>query len=411
MNDEQKLLLKIVGVSLFGGDLPSISENQIEMIIAESNKQAVFPLLFSVLDRQLQEKLTPEKYSVQSEEFLRYAIAGTRNFAEHEELHELMIRSGIPYVVIKGLASAMYYPEPSLRSMGDVDFLVGTKDIFAAGQLLESIGFSVEHGSKKDGIHVAYERPPMSVWELHRNVNGIPKGETGKKIQHEIDNTIRSAEIKIVDGTTCCFPDKLHHGLVLLLHTASHLTHEGVGLRHICDWVVFASSLGDYDFREIFERKLKSFGLWQFAQALTLLGVLYLGAPEREWAMEAFERGSANKTTLDGLMHDIISGGNFGTKDLNRYREIKYIANNGTGTVSADGILIQVIKSLNKKVHTNHKTISKHKILMPIGFIAEGGKYLGLLITGKRKSKGTKRMLNEASERKRIYSRLHLFEE
>ena len=42
-------------------------------------------------------------------------------------------------------------------------------------------------------------------------------------------------------------------------------------------------------------------------------------------------------------------------------------------------------------------------------YLAVGGKYIGLLLTGKRKSSNTKQMLKEAADRKRIYSSLNLF--
>ena len=410
MNDVQSLLLQVISAALFNKKAPDVASDQLMPLVDESKAQAVYPLAFSVLDSQLQEKLTAEQYNECSEEFFRYAIAGTQNFAEHSELHELMTANEIPYVAMKGLASARYYPEPNLRSMGDVDFLVAKENVSRAGKLLESIGFAVDHGEEDDGIHIAYTRSPMSIWELHHSVNGIPNNEIGELIRAEMDKAIPTSETTEVDESTCCLPDKLHHGLIMLLHTASHLTSEGVGLRHLCDWVVFVSALSDAEFREIFEKKLKRFGLWRFAQALTLLGIRYLGAPNKVWALEAAESRKLDDATLEGLMNDIISGGNFGTKDMNRYREIKYISDRSEGTVGKNGLLRQGFKTMNAKVRANHKTLGKHKLLLPAGYLAESGKYIGLLITGKRKSSGTKQMLKEAAERKKIYSLLKLFE-
>lgn len=411
MNEAQRLLLQIVGAVLFGKEVPTISaENMIESLVNESKSQAVFPLLFSVLESQLQERLSPEQYQAYSEDFFRYAIAGTQNFAEHSELHELMTHSQIPYTVLKGFASALYYPEPSLRSMGDVDFIVYSQDLSRAGSLLESVGFVADHAEDDEGKHIAYSRPPMSIWELHRTVNGIPRGEKGELIRTEMEKVIDSAELVAQEDVICMVPDHFHHGLIMLLHMASHLTSEGVGLRHLCDWVVFASSMSDAEFRNLFEKKLKSFGLWQFAQVLMLLGINYLGVPKRVWALEALESHKVEEGVLTGLINDILSGGNFGTKDMNRYREIKYISDRRERTVSSVGNARQVIRSMNEKVCVAHKFIGKHKMLYPIGYIAEGGKYFGLLITGKRKSSSTKRMLKEASERKRIYSSLNLFQ-
>ena len=53
-------------------------------------------------------------------------------------------------------------------------------------------------------------------------------------------------------------PSHFHHGLNLLLHTNQHLLGEGLGLRHLCDWAVFAAGFSDEEFRELFEEKLKA---------------------------------------------------------------------------------------------------------------------------------------------------------
>lgn len=409
MNEVRSLLLKTIGAALFDKTVPTIEKESIVPLIKESKAQAVFPILFSALDVQLQELLNAEQYAKCNEEFYRYAIAGTQNFAEHGELHELMVSNKMPYVAMKGIASAMYYPEPSLRSMGDVDFLVEQEKVAEAGKLLESIGFTVDHGEEDEGKHIAYTRFPMSIWELHRTVNGIPATAVGERIQEEMAETINTAQKLNIEGVTCLVPDPLHHGLIMLLHTASHLTNEGVGLRHLCDWVVFVSSLSDTEFRKIFEKKLKDFGLWRFAQVLTMLGIRYLDAPKRVWALEAYESKKITSEQLENLMNDILSGGNFGTKDMNRYREIKYISDRDERTVGSGSILRQGFKTMNHKVYENYKTIKKYRFLLPIGYIAEGGKYLGLLVSGKRKTSDTKQMLKEAAERKKLYSSLNLF--
>lgn len=409
MNNVQHLLLQVISVALFGGKAPSIATEHIDLLVKESKAQAVFPLFFSVVKSCLKTKLRVEQFETYNGEFFRYAINGTQNFVEHGELHKLMTANDMPYVAMKGLASAMYYSEPSLRAMGDVDFLVEKGKVSKVGKLLESIGFSVEHGGEDD-IHIAYKRTPMSIWEMHSSVNGVPKNIVGEKIQAELDRTIATAEIVKIDGFTCRVPNRFHHGLIMLLHTASHLTSEGVGLRHLCDWVVFASSLSDEQFREIFENKLKGFGLWRFAQVLTMLGIKYLNAPKRSWAIEAIESKKVDEATLQGLMEDILNGGNFGKKDINRYREIKYISERGEHTVTSDGIFKQGMRTLNSKVCSDYPFINRHRMFLPVGWIAETGKYAALLISGKRKSANTKQMLKNAAERKRIYSNLKLFE-
>ena len=95
---------------------------------------------------------------------------------------------------------------------------------------------------------------------------------------------------------------------------------------------------------------------------------------------------------------------------MNRYREIKYISNRGESTVDKKHIVLQAFDTLNHKVYSDYKWIEKRKLLLPIGWVAEGGKYAGLLISGQRKSKNTSVMLREAAKRKDIYSKMNLFE-
>ena len=68
------------------------------------------------------------------------------------------------------------------------------------------------------------------------------------------------------------------------------------------------------------------------------------------------------------------------------------------------------MRTLNQKVYDENHFIDKHRYLLPVGWAIEGGKYFGLLITGKRKSNGTSSMLKEAAIRKDIYSRMELFD-
>lgn len=95
---------------------------------------------------------------------------------------------------------------------------------------------------------------------------------------------------------------------------------------------------------------------------------------------------------------------------MNRYREIKYISNRGVNTVDDKSIVSQGLSTLNRKVYNDYGWIDRHRFFLPIGWVAEGGKYIGLLITGKRKNKGASVMLREAAKRKDIYSQMQLFE-
>lgn len=402
--DEIKLsLLRIVRYQLFGGKKPKTNADSLD-ILKEAKAQTVFSTAFSFFQDELSGS-DVSKLPKAQEEFFRDLIINTNNFQEHNELNELMKAHNIPYVAIKGLSSAAYYPDPSLREMGDVDFLVYEKDFERARQAVLSIGFDVDHGDEK-GKHIAFKRDPMSIWEQHRRINGIPKGNIGKLIEEEIYETIETARTITLDGAVCRIPDEFHHGLIILLHMISHMTSEGIGLRHLCDWAVFVNSFTDDEFVELFVGRLKSFGILKYAQIMTALSEKYLGIEHKQWS----ENLDIDNDLLHGIMTDIMNGGNFGKKDANRYREIKYISNRGERTVDRKNIAAQVIWTLNQKTYLDYPWIKKSKIFLPFGWFAESGKYARLLMTGKRKSKSTSAMLKEAANRKNIYSKMELFE-
>ncbi len=390
---------------LFGGEKPQIDPASFAEILKEAEAQTVFTTVFSDLEKSLV-KYFPREYEKYSEKFFSNVITNTQNFTEHGELNKIMNQNSIPYCAIKGIASAYYYPEASLRDMGDVDFLVYEKDFEKAKQTVLGAGFEIDHGDVDDGIHIAFSRKPLSFWEQHRSVNGIPGGRVGELIKKEISHTVETSELITLDGVSCKIPDAFHHGLIMLLHVASHMTHEGVGLRHLCDWAVFADRIENDEFTKLFELKLKSFGLWKFAQILTLISEKYFGIAHKSWA----ESESITEDQIDDIMEDILSGGNFGKKDMNRYREIKYISNPEERTVDNKNVASQALRTLNNKVCKDYKWINKRKVFLPVGWVAEGFKYTGILIKGGRKTKGTSAMLREAAKRKNIYSQMNLFE-
>ena len=404
LTEIQQIILDALHYSLCGGTKPKLNNVDALALVEEAKAQAVFPFVFTTYRDELEEALTPQQFGELDAEYFSVVTNGVRVESEHGELHEIMTAAGIPYVVLKGCASAMYYPEPALRSMGDVDFLVHEEDIPRGIKALEENSFHRDQYEFTTN-QSAYLRPPLSTWEIHKSPSGIPAGEAGAAIRAELADIIETAELHSSDGGAFMAPDRLHHGLILLLHKISHMTTTGIGLRHLCDWAVFESGFSNEEFVELYKDKLKSFGIWRFAKIMTLVCEKYLGAPEHEWA----KAPDVEPQLLEDIILDIFAGGNFGHKDENRQREIKYLTDRKEEKLGDKGIAAQALASLNAKVYTNHSFIGRHKVFLPIGWVIEGGRYLGSLLSGKRKNTGTSAMLKEAAKRKSIYQKMDLF--
>lgn len=396
INDNQKLLLKLCEKSLFKNDIYLPEKFNGKELIKEANRQTVFTLIYSHIKKNASDN--------DDKCFSQIIANNIRVEYAHNEIHDLFLKSDIPYVILKGVASAVYYNEPMLRTMGDVDVLVASDNIAKADKLLKSIGFVTADDIHGDDMHIGYKRKDGIVCELHRAVNGIPKNEAGEKVQKYLADILeKSFEYKTSNGS-CVVPCKFHHGLVLLLHTASHLTNEGVGLRHLCDWAVFSNSLTNDEFISLFEKALKEMGLWRFAQLLTLCCVKYLACDAKSWA------GEADDTLLDGIIADILNGGNFGYKDIDRYNQIKYLSNREMGTVGKRSLIMQLLSSINAKTKKEFGFVNKSKLLLPVGWLFIVCKYFYMVITGNR-TLDSRSTITVAKQRKEIYDEFKLFSE
>ena len=372
VDEKQNRVLELTANSLFNLGSEELHYNG--EIISELLSQAVLPI------------------ALPAHKLVSSIIAANMQVSyEHTELHDLLTENSIPYVFLKGVASASYYPNPILRTMGDVDFLINSADIPRAASLLESIGFEIAVDDDDNGIHIAFHRDD-STWEMHRSINGIPEGKVGNQVRRYLSDIIETAVDYDEGNGIIKIPDDFHHGLVLLLHTASHLTSEGVGLRHLCDWAVFVNRFAEEHFSALFEDKLKSCGLWRFAQLLSLTSVKFLHLPYQLWM------GDADEVILEQLITDIMNGGNFGHKDEDRYRQIKYISNRGENTVDRKPTVLQLWDTIGKKAEAQGKSR-----------LAVVGDYASMVLKGERKL-DNRETLKQAAERKKLYSEFRLFE-
>ncbi len=317
---------------------------------------------------------------------------------EHTRIHKIMTDADIPYMILKGYASALYYRDPLMRSMGDVDFLVDNRFLEAASNAMEKNG--CKKSNKNRDFHDVYIGKNCR-FELHSEPAGIPRGKIGDKVREYLSDALEcSREVEAEVGTVRV-PSDFHHGLIILLHMCHHLTGDGLGMRHLCDWAVFTAALGEEKFLDMFEEKLKSIGMWEFAKTVTSIACDYLGAPRMKWAE------NADKNLAYKILKDVFRGGNFGQKSPDRSHESLLISDKNEKDTP---MIKQLFKSANAIVYSNWHIAKKLKILLPIGWIFFGGRYIIRSVFGKRPSVRPRKIAREAAERKKLYAKLKLFE-
>lgn len=390
-------LLNLLSNALFGAPLDILEGVDWQAVFDESELQSVSALAFSDLDPSI----LPDGVAKAWEENTYQIMMGNmRVDADHAKLHRILSSAGVPYVILKGNASAAWYPDPMLRSMGDVDFLIHKSDVGKADLLLRKKGYAPQPSNHE--CERAYHKG-SSVWELHWEVNGVPGGDVGKRISEYLSDIIEKAEPAELTNGEYMAPSAFHHGLVMLLHVARHMVTGGIGLRHLCDWAVFAAKIGER-FPILFEEKLKAVGLWRFAQLLTQLSAEYLKCPPQSWM------GEPEPGLIEALKDDVFASGNFGVKDKKRGDEAKFITSRKKGGVNDDSTLKQSILSANEIVRKHWKFADKVPVVYPFGWAFFGGRYAVRSALGEREKKDVKSLAQSAKGRKEVYKQMKLFE-
>ena len=217
-----------------------------------------------------------------------------------DRMISLLESNGICCVIIKGAAAAMYYPHPTLRSMGDVDFLVKRADLERTAALLEANGYMLAHEKNRKHYHYGYKKD-KTYFELHWLVPCVSEHDEERIALFEegIDNR----EWHEIEGYKFPVLPTLLNGLVLLFHINHHL-RSGIGLRQIIDWMMYVNSLSEDQWTELLDL-LKSMGMERLALTATALCQRYLGL-----------RHIVDEDGLptDQLLTHIMEKGNFGRK-------------------------------------------------------------------------------------------------
>lgn len=274
---------------------PALPENvNWERVFEVAKVQCVVPLLASYV---------PKEYR---NEWLEISLQSKAHYMqmlyEQKSLIRLLKSNSIPFVIIKGTASAIYYPVPSSRVFGDIDFYVPKDYWDTAKILLENNGYNYLNAEIR---HFEYEKNGLE-FELHSKIGSIHYND----VEHIFINGFNHAvEYKIGD---CCFPGlpKYENGLVLLGHIMQHLKSSGIGIRQIIDWIMFVrKELDDSSWEKHFRHMAVEAGLEKLAITVTFMCKKWLGlSDEISWCNDADEE------VADQLLYRILFDGNFGNE-------------------------------------------------------------------------------------------------
>ena len=376
MTREQNVLLKLINQSQFGLSNPvCYDEVDFDALFFEATQQSIFGLIASeFLTKCPEEKYLHEQHKMKAH-YIRY------NHAE-EELTNLLSKFEIPHVILKGNASAVYYTDPSCRSMGDIDFLVPQELYSKVKQILIMNDFIEGHSDER---HTKFSKNGI-LFELHHHFS------YDIDLESNIVEGLKNCEVAYVNGHSFPMLPKLANGLVLLDHFRRHLK-DSVGLRQVIDWMMYVyHDLDDEFWNNDFGPIVREKGLESLAKVTTRMCQIYLGLSESITWCKDVDDELCNK-----LMKLVVDSGNFGRKN-NVGRSIE--------AVSSSIKKVGLFHKLQESGKNNWKAYHKHHWLLPFCWIYQIFRYAKLGIKSGRSPEQLRSDLDRSKSRMEILKEL-----
>lgn len=365
LNVEQKCLLELIKASLFG-IIPEIPENaNWEKILEAAKTQCIVPLLASCVPAENRDNWNAITY--QSKAHYMQMIY------EQNALVKLLKDNEIPFAILKGTAASVYYPNPTLRSFGDVDVYICKEDLELARRILDNNAYQF---IKIDKSEYAYKKNGIDI-ELHIKISGTYYNDVEHVILEGLNNSV---EYKIANTIFPGLPIYAN-GISLLGHIMHHLKTFGIGFRQIVDWMMFVhNELDDSAWENYFRKIASEAGLEKLAITVTYMCKKWLGLPDDiTWC------NTADEEVADKLLIRILSDGNFGC-DRVPYENIRK-------EIKKEGLF----RFLQHTGLTNWILAQKHAIFRPFAWLYQVFKYAGLglsrLFAGKKVFRNDKQNL------------------
>lgn len=322
MNRTERDEIEIIKEALSGGAADLSAEPDWWAIYKDMSQQAVAPLGYEIykkrkgsfndtdLDREWSQSVI-EQYN--SWYMLMYC---------QQELVNLLSSAGFDFAIMKGMANAVLYPVPELRKSGDIDFLVREDEYESVYQLLLDNGYSKTEELDKAEYHVVLTKDDV-VFELHKRPGGTKMDGSPESqalidfFSHGLDN------VGYVEVDKYYFPvlPTLQKGMTLLIHFAGHM-REGVGIRHLLDWMVYAEHyLSDQYWEEHFCAEAEKVHLKELAKVMTKVCQRCFGLNnDLTWCKDA------DSSLCRQLLEYLINEGDFGKKGAFENRGVKLLS-------------------------------------------------------------------------------------
>ncbi len=318
------------------------------------------------------------------------------NLRVQNQVIQKFIEANIPCAVLKGSSVAVFYANPYLRPLGDIDILVRPCDYEKAISILDT-------GENKDNNHEHKFHCKLMVngisVEVHQYITEPMDDSYGKKIDSFMNYALDKVEYAEYEGFRFPVLSAKHQAITLLLHMQRHFYENRLTMRMLCDWAAFINSIHIDEWENNIKPYINELGLGKLSDTLTSVCNHYLGTNAADKMIN-----SSDDSLCEDIIHEFLSNGvlptgnqtsrNFG----NIYALCKQKTNNKC---------LALLFSVNEIARHNFK-LARHPVFLPLFWIYIPIRYFVRWLTGKRGILSFDEFNETAERRKRIYQKLDL---
>lgn len=245
------------------------SECDPQKLAAMIVRQSLVTMVYPVILRQTEDCWTAIKESLRPvyDHAIHKALVQEYEF---QALLDGMEKDGIDCLPMKGWIMRNYYPDPLMRSMGDLDVLIKDMDSQKMQEWIEEKGYILENN--KNPVHDEYKKPPYLFVELHRtliDVNYLVELQTewidqlAERIWNKQNLVKRANHIYQLRNEDFY----IYH----LLHFYKHFMYAGSGIRPLVDIYIFLKKHEESLDRVYLQQQLDILKLSTFAERMEQL--------------------------------------------------------------------------------------------------------------------------------------------
>lgn len=237
-----------------------------------------------------------------------------------KELIDWFCQNGYKSCILKGQGNLFYYPNPNMRTPGDIDIWVDGNDKNICKYVKE----------RYRNAHFQYHHIDFPIFkdvpvEIHYRPSFLNNFVYNARLQsffYESAEEQFNNKVTIPDLGEICVPTYRFNCVFQLSHMQHHYFDSGIGLRQMIDYYYILSSNKDAVNKEEWINLLRYLGLLKFAKGVMWIQKHVLGLDEKYLLVDEDIKIGRK------ILKVVIIGGNFGRYNLenklgaSRYRRV-----------------------------------------------------------------------------------------